>query len=340
MTVVAVVVPFYQSSIGILTRALESVRRQETSNFSVRIIVVDDASPLALEEELATTGFKPDGRWDVVKQANGGPGAARNTALQRLTDDPPDFVAFLDSDDEWVPNHLARALGVMADGVDFYGADHQRLGEEGGTFYQIRQETGEILHRLGERRTVDDTAVFDLAGSKAIQAFVGSYLVQTSTVVYRWSALSDVRFDVSLRAAGEDHLFWLDSAALARRCSIDLSLGSRCLDGVNIYENAVSWDDPATVRRAFYLLLLWSKARVRFARDGQAARAINARLKNHRRFFAYLWLRALARRKEANIGLLRNLMRTDRIAVPRLAAALCGLAVDRWSTGAFGFIEH
>jgi len=336
---IAVVIPFYQRSPGILARALESVRRQEISDFDVRIVIVDDASPMSLADELKSIRTMPGGRLEVITQSNGGPGAARNAALHRLTNDPPDFVAFLDSDDQWEPHHLRRALGVMGNSVDFYGADHRRLGEA-GTFFDLRREARETLKRFGVSRIVDQAPVFDLNGSQAVQAFVDNYLVQTYTVVLRWSRLMDIRFDSSLRAAGEDHLFWLDSSSVARVCAIDLKMGSSCLDGVNIYENAVSWDDGATLKRAYYLMQLWYKAKVRFSGDAEVVDAINVRLKNHRRFFAYLWIRGLSRRRDMNLPLLRDIAASDRRAIPRLIGALVGLSFDRWRKGSFAFVEH
>lgn len=328
MTSVAIIIPFYQLKSGVLTRALDSVRQQVIGSTAVRVIIVDDASPLSAEQELAETGFIMDAEWEVITKSNGGPGSARNTALDRLTDNPPDFVAFLDSDDVWAPDHLDRAMRALAGRADFYGSDHQRLNEA-ATYFSARPEVARTLNRLGKSRVIGTDAVFEMESPDAIQAFAESYLVQTSTVVYRWAALSAVRFDESLRTAGEDRLFWLDSAAAAQSCTIDLALGSTCMDGVNIYENAMSWDSPAAIKRAAYQLIMWAKAKKRFAGNERAVAVISAELKSSCQFFMFLWLRALAQRRETNVPLLREVLNTESISLGRLIAGLPGLVSFR-----------
>jgi cellulose synthase/poly-beta-1,6-N-acetylglucosamine synthase-like glycosyltransferase len=53
-TRIAVIIPYYQRDKGILSRAVTSVLGQELpSATTLRVIVVDDASPLAAEIDLA-----------------------------------------------------------------------------------------------------------------------------------------------------------------------------------------------------------------------------------------------------------------------------------------------
>ncbi|NHC13439.1 glycosyltransferase family 2 protein [Motilibacter deserti] len=80
-------------------RAIVSARSQTVA--PARIIVVDDGSTdgsAELAEELGVV---------VVRQQNAGPGAARNRALQDVR---TGWTAFLDSDDIWLPDHLATLL--------------------------------------------------------------------------------------------------------------------------------------------------------------------------------------------------------------------------------------
>ena len=58
-------------------------------------------------------------RLNVVRQKNGGVAAARNRGLEEA-DQTTTLIAFLDSDDIWPANHLARAIQALDNGIDFY----------------------------------------------------------------------------------------------------------------------------------------------------------------------------------------------------------------------------
>ena len=99
----AVVIPV-QDRAALLRLALRSVAAQTL--LAAEVIVVDDGSSddsAAVAEELGAT---------VIRQPAGGVSAARNRGLAAAT---ASHVAFLDSDDEWEPGHLA-ALAVNAAG--------------------------------------------------------------------------------------------------------------------------------------------------------------------------------------------------------------------------------
>ncbi len=108
---VAVVIPAYNRA-GTLERCLGSVFSQRPA-LPAEVIVVDDGSAddsAALAESLGAT---------VIRHAeNRGLAAARNTGL---TSTECEFVAFLDSDDEWLPNHLAT-LWEIRDGHALIGS--------------------------------------------------------------------------------------------------------------------------------------------------------------------------------------------------------------------------
>jgi glycosyltransferase involved in cell wall biosynthesis len=99
---VSVIVPTYNRG-RLVRRAIDSALRAAAS--TDEIIVVDDGSTDDTEELLKC--YLPRIRY--VKSVNLGAGAARNLGLDHATGD---LVAFLDSDDEWLPDHLAlhRAL--------------------------------------------------------------------------------------------------------------------------------------------------------------------------------------------------------------------------------------
>jgi GT2 family glycosyltransferase len=98
---VSVVVPLY-NKVATVERTLRSISAQTFTDFEV--IVVDDGST---DGSAAIVEAFADGRFTLVRQANAGPGAARNRAIERAR---ARLLAFLDADDEWLPDFLSRAI--------------------------------------------------------------------------------------------------------------------------------------------------------------------------------------------------------------------------------------
>ncbi len=101
---VSVIVPLFQKA-ATIGRTLASISAQRCADFEA--IVVDDGSTdggAAAVEELA------DPRFRVVRQTNAGPGAARNRGLREAR---AEYVAFLDADDAWDADYLARMVARL-----------------------------------------------------------------------------------------------------------------------------------------------------------------------------------------------------------------------------------
>ncbi|HEV8296491.1 MAG TPA: glycosyltransferase family 2 protein [Acidimicrobiales bacterium] len=93
---VSVIVPTYARA-DFLEVALGSIDRQ--THPALEVIVVDDASP---DDEPARVAAA-HGAQLIRHDTNRGVGAARATGAARAQGD---WIAFLDSDDEWLPSHL------------------------------------------------------------------------------------------------------------------------------------------------------------------------------------------------------------------------------------------
>ena len=105
MEKVSVIITCYNSS-SYVTKALESVLNQTYDNLEV--IVVDDAST---DDTCAVVQKITDPRVTLLKRTvNGSCGAARNTALPVVTGR---YIAFLDSDDYWLPDKLSIQIKKM-----------------------------------------------------------------------------------------------------------------------------------------------------------------------------------------------------------------------------------
>lgn len=101
MSSVAIIVPLY-NKLPYIERCMRSIFAQTHGDFE--LIVVDDGSTDGSADIVAICD---DPRLRLVRQANAGPGAARNHGM-RLATAP--YAAFLDADDEWHPEYLANAL--------------------------------------------------------------------------------------------------------------------------------------------------------------------------------------------------------------------------------------
>lgn len=99
MTKFSVVIPTFNRA-HTLPRALGSVLGQSLTLWEV--IVVDDGSTDTTKQVVAECAAK-DSRIRYVKTENRGVSAARNTGARLATGK---WLAFLDSDDEWLPNKL------------------------------------------------------------------------------------------------------------------------------------------------------------------------------------------------------------------------------------------
>ncbi len=102
---ISVIIPLYNKA-AYVRRAVDSALSQTTS--PLEVLVIDDGStddgPARLE------AYADDPRVLIIRQPNGGEGAARNRGLRKMRGD---IAAFLDADDEWLPGHL-EAIAELA----------------------------------------------------------------------------------------------------------------------------------------------------------------------------------------------------------------------------------
>jgi glycosyltransferase involved in cell wall biosynthesis len=93
---ISAIIPAYNSE-GTIARALNSVLAQTRP--ADEIIVIDDGSTDRTAQAVQSFGS----RVRLIRQANAGVSAARNTGIQAASGD---WIAFLDADDEWLHEKL------------------------------------------------------------------------------------------------------------------------------------------------------------------------------------------------------------------------------------------
>ncbi len=102
---VSIIIPLYNGS-KVIGRALQSIINQTYKNFE--IIVVDDGSK-DNDAEWVRNNYQ---NVMVIQQENRGVAAARNTGINAANSDS-DILAFLDQDDEWLPEKLIKQVAVL-----------------------------------------------------------------------------------------------------------------------------------------------------------------------------------------------------------------------------------
>jgi glycosyltransferase involved in cell wall biosynthesis len=214
---VSVVVPCYNGG-RFIDDLVKCLRAQTFQDFE--LIVVDDGSTDDTPAKLATL----DPTIQVVRQANAGPGAARNTGYRRAR---AGLIFVMDCDDTIEPTFLEETVGALraaAPDVGFVFSHEQKVG-----------------HRLQINRTY--FKLFD-------QLFINR--VPCCMVVRRqaWEAVGG--FDASMRDGYED---WEFTIALGRA-------GYRGLVVPKVLFNYRTRDDGLMMSRSTYMHgALWKRIR-------------------------------------------------------------------------------
>lgn len=124
---ISVIIPMYNSRNTII-RALDSVKNQSEFEKISEIIVVNDGST---DDSLQIVNKYADEHKEmpiiIINKPNGGVSSARNAGLKVAR---CDWVALLDSDDEWLPNKIELQLKAIEDhpDIDFIGGNATSSG--------------------------------------------------------------------------------------------------------------------------------------------------------------------------------------------------------------------
>jgi teichuronic acid biosynthesis glycosyltransferase TuaG len=176
---VSVVTPAHNSA-RTIARCIGSVVGQTI--LPIEHIVIDDGSNDGTAELLAELAVKHD-HVSVIAQPNRGAGAARNAGIEQARGR---IIAFLDSDDEWLPDKLERQIRFMTE---------QQATFSYGDYGVIDAESGQ---RIGTYRMPDSLSHRALLRGCPIGCLTAAFDQKALGKVY----MPDVR-------RGQDWGFWL-----------------------------------------------------------------------------------------------------------------------------------
>jgi glycosyltransferase involved in cell wall biosynthesis len=183
----SIIVPAYRS-VNTVSRSLRSLVDQTVAPSEV--IVVDDGSDdgtaeaaEAMRDQLGDINLR------VIRQIHKGAGAARNRALKEAKFE---YVAFLDADDEWLPEKLERSIiELEKNNCILVSHDYIRCEPDG---------TEVLVPNCSKN--------FNRAGDPYVRLYRQGYIATSGVVTRRNAVLAAGGFDESLPTA-QDFALWL-----------------------------------------------------------------------------------------------------------------------------------
>jgi glycosyltransferase involved in cell wall biosynthesis len=186
MPKVSIILPTY-NSVQFIEEALESIRQQTFRDYEV--IVVDDGSEDQTGEIVKQCGEK----LRYLYQDHGGPAKARNRGIGESTGK---YVAFLDSDDLWLPTKLEKQVDMMDRNPELGMVITENL---------CFNDRGVLIPSMGKKKRL-------MEGDIAKNIFLHSWVV-TPTVMVKKEVFDQVGlFEEELQLAEDDNM-WVRIAA-------------------------------------------------------------------------------------------------------------------------------
>lgn len=177
---VSVITPVYNAA-RFIAGMVDSAATQTYKD--IEIVLVDDCSKDNSADIIAELQNKYTNIVYHKQDKNQGAAVARNTALNLATGR---YVAFLDSDDLWLPEKIERQLALMKEmECPFCYAAIDFMDEEGNV--------------IKGKRNIQETCDY--------KYLLHNTIIATSTVVIDRNVLGD--FQMPLRRGGQDYATWL-----------------------------------------------------------------------------------------------------------------------------------
>ncbi len=193
---VSIIIPFYNRA-KLVIRALRSVLKQTHKNYEV--LLVNDGSSDNISE--IKTFIKKEKNIKLINVSpNKGAANARNVGIDAATGE---YIAFLDSDDEFYPEKIeTQLIKMVASNAMVSHTSYVRKGFGEEVLFNSGQQSGKMIPRL-----------------------IWSCLIATPTVMIKKKYLDDNKFRFNPELViGEDTCFWITILTDTNLLGIDIPL--------------------------------------------------------------------------------------------------------------------
>lgn len=216
---VSIITPVYKAE-RFIAETIRSVQQQTYANWE--LILVNDCSP---DNSVAViTSFLEDERIRLIHlEQNGGAAVARNAGLDAARGQ---YVAFIDSDDCWLPHKLATQLAAMQTNQHPFTYTNFALMSEDGSILKERMVLPKELNYSG---LLKNTAI------------------ACSTVVIDRNEVGDFR--MPLVRKGQDTATWL---MLMRERQVSAHLVDEVLNRYRQVEGSISSNKFGALKRTWH----------------------------------------------------------------------------------------
>ena len=120
MSFFSIIIPIYNNKEKEMADCFASISQQQYKDFEV--IVIDDGSNETCARNIDRLSKRFFTRYRVIHTVNNGVSKARNEGLRRAEGD---YIALLDSDDEWLPEKIEKQIALFEkdNNIDLLGTN-------------------------------------------------------------------------------------------------------------------------------------------------------------------------------------------------------------------------
>lgn len=195
---ISIILPAYNAA-DYITLAIDSILGQSAYADESEILVVDDRSSDNTKTIVNSLSHRHPQVKLIDNQRKKGPSGARNTGLQHAKGD---YIAFLDADDLWYPNHLESGIRFLeanpAIDIVFYNFDIVELetNRHTGDWFSEKKFTKKLrCEKLTDQyyRIIDDM----------LNALIEESFLHLQSMVIRSSACQNILFNETIVRSGD-----------------------------------------------------------------------------------------------------------------------------------------
>ena len=145
---ISVLMAVYNTDFTLVKRAIDSVLRQDFQDFE--LIIIDDGSSNNTQNQILNYAISHENKVSYLRHTNRGQAKSVNRGILNSIGD---YITFLDSDDEYKPNHLRACLQEMRT-ADLIASTTKTVVDDPEDYYvPDKHDHSQLIH-------VDDCILF------------------------------------------------------------------------------------------------------------------------------------------------------------------------------------